>query len=315
MRVLVTGGAGFIGSHVVDRLIYEGHEVVVLDNLSGGFNRNTEAFAEVNLDICDYPALAQVFATFKPEWVFHFAAYAAEGLSSHIKRHNYNVNLMGSMNLINLSVLHNVKCFVFASSAAIYGAKGQPEDSYAIAKRAVELELENSARRHGLDFITFRLHNVYGPRQSMGDRYRNVVAIFIRQILSGEEVTVFGDGSQTRQFTYIHDIDYIISQAPLTVMRNTIYDLGAVTSYSILRLAYDLHAAANETVRIKYLPARDEVQHCFSEHTALPLPRMTPFEKGLAHTMDWATAEIEKETPALKSPEIEVEKGLPDAWK
>ena len=189
---LVTGAAGFIGSHVAEALFKSGHKVVALDDLSGGFRDNVPARATfVEGSIVDHQLIEKLFQQHKFTYVFHLAAYAAEGLSHFIKRFNYTNNVVGSVNLINAAVNHNVKCFVFTSSIAVYGA-GQtpmteemvpmPEDSYGIAKYAIEQDLKASHEMFGLDYVIFRPHNVYGEKQNIGDRYRNVVGIFMNQI-------------------------------------------------------------------------------------------------------------------------------------
>src|SRR5215471_10068602 len=181
---LVTGGAGFMGSHVAEHLLKMGQEVIVLDDLSGGFEDNVPNGAKfVQGSIFDHRLVDSLFEKYSFDYVYHLAAYAAEGLSHFIKRFNYNNNLIGSINLINAAVNHNVKCFVFTSSIAVYGA-GQspmsedmipvPEDSYGIAKLAVEQELRVTHEMFGLNYVVFRPHNVYGERQNIGDRYRNV---------------------------------------------------------------------------------------------------------------------------------------------
>ena len=211
---LVTGGAGFIGSHVVDELINAGHRVVVLDDLSGGFVDNINPKAEfVQGDILDKDLIARLFSDWKFDYVFHLAAYAAEGLSHFIRRYNYQNNLTGSINLINASINHAVKCFVFTSSIAVYG-KNQlpmseettplPEDPYGIAKYAVELDLRAAHEMFGLNSIIFRPHNVYGERQNIGDKYRNVVGIFMNNILQDKSLPIFGDGEQTRVL-HVHE--------------------------------------------------------------------------------------------------------------
>ncbi|MCI0520595.1 MAG: NAD-dependent epimerase/dehydratase family protein, partial [Chloroflexi bacterium] len=216
-KALVTGGAGFIGSHVAELLQRRGHEVLVLDDLSGGFEDNlTPGVDFVQGSINDEALIHRLFAEHGFTYVFHLAAYAAEGLSHFIKRFNYNNNLIGSVNLINAAVNHQVKCFVFTSSIAVYGASPElpmteattphPEDPYGIAKLAVEQELRVSKDMFGLDYVIFRPHNVYGERQNIGDKYRNVVGIFMNQILQGKPMTIFGDGSQTRAFSYIGDV-------------------------------------------------------------------------------------------------------------
>lgn len=186
---LVNGDAGFIGSHVAEHLLRSGHDVVVLDDLSGGFVANVPPSAIfVQGSILDTKLIDNLFARHHFKYVYHLAAYTAEGLSHSIKRFNYMNNLIGSVNLINASVNHDVDCFVFTSSIAVYGA-GQspltegvtpkPEDSYGIAKLAVEQELRAYHEMFGLDSIVFRPHNAYGERQYIGDRYRNVVGIFM----------------------------------------------------------------------------------------------------------------------------------------
>ncbi len=156
MISLVTGGAGFIGAHVATALLERGHEVVVLDDLSGGFEDNVPPGATFRQgSVTDEELVEQIFEEHRPDYVFHLAAYAAEGLSHFIRRFNYTNNVIGSINLINEAVRHEVKCFVFTSSIAVYGAEQvphvrghgpQPEDPYGIAKYAVEQDLRARAR-------------------------------------------------------------------------------------------------------------------------------------------------------------------------
>jgi len=237
-RSLVTGGAGFLGSHVADELLRRGHAVVVLDDLSGGRRDNVPADARfVHGSIGDAPLLARLFEESAFDHVFHLAAYAAEGLSHFIRRFNYENNLIGSVNLINLAVRHAVRRFVFTSSIAVYGRNQLPmseemtplpEDPYGIAKHAVELDLRAAHELFGLDFVVFRPHNVYGERQNLGDRYRNVVGIFMNQILAGRPLTVFGDGTQTRAFSYVGDVAPIVARSvDVEAARNEVFNVGA----------------------------------------------------------------------------------------
>jgi len=244
-RTLVTGGAGFIGSHVAEELIKRNHQVTVLDDLSGGFVDNlVEGLRFVPGSINDVDLVNRLFLEEKYEYVFHLAAYAAEGLSHFIKRFNYENNLIGSVNLINAAVNTGVKCFVFTSSIAVYGASPElpmteetpphPEDPYGIAKQAVEQELRVCKEMFGLDYVIFRPHNVYGERQNIGDKYRNVVGIFMNQILQGKPMTVFGDGSQTRAFSYIGDVAPIIAEAvDVPDAYNQVFNIGADQPYSV----------------------------------------------------------------------------------
>src|SRR6516225_9954965 len=188
-RSIVTGGAGFIGSHVAEHLLEMGHEVLVLDDLSGGFRENVPALAKfVEGSVTDQEVVNKLFDRHRFDYVFHLAAYAAEGLSHFIRRFNYTNNVIGSVNLINESVRHDIKRFVFTSSIAVYGANQlpmtedmvpQPEDPYGVAKYAVELDLRAAHEMFGLDYSIFRPHNIYGEGQNVGDKYRNVVGIFM----------------------------------------------------------------------------------------------------------------------------------------
>ncbi|MGH2727962.1 MAG: NAD-dependent epimerase/dehydratase family protein [Actinomycetota bacterium] len=219
----MTGGAGFIGSHVADALLEAGHRVVVLDDLSGGFVENVPSGARfVKGSILDRDLVERLFHEQCFDFVFHLAAYAAEAYSHFIKRFNYENNLIGSVNLINAAVNHEVRCFVFTSSIAVYGENEPPmtedqvplpEDPYGIAKLAVESELHVSHQVFGLDYVVFRAHNVYGERQNLGDRYRNVLGIFMNNLLEGRPMTVFGDGEQRRAFTHVADVAPLIARS------------------------------------------------------------------------------------------------------
>ena len=243
-RSLVTGGAGFIGSHVARHCLALGHEVVVLDDLSGGFRDQVPAGASfVQGSVTDHELVQRLFAEHHFDYVYHLAAYAAEGLSHFIRRFNYANNLIGSVNLINEAVKHDVKCFVFTSSIAVYGVNQlpmtedltpQPEDPYGIAKYAVELDLRAAHEMFGLNSIIFRPHNVYGENQNIGDRYRNVIGIFMNQIMQGQPMTIFGDGSQTRAFSYIDDVAPIIARSvDVPAAYNQVFNVGADQPYTV----------------------------------------------------------------------------------
>ena len=176
---LVTGGAGFIGAHVTNELIQLGHKVVVLDDLSGGYKENVNSEAIfIKGSVTDHKLLGNIFNEYKFDYVYHLAAYAAEGLSHFIRRFNYTNNLIGSVNLINESIKHKIKCFVFTSSINVYGA-GQlpmtedltpiPEDPYGIAKYAVEQDLKTALDMFGLNYVIFRPHIVYGEYQNIAE--------------------------------------------------------------------------------------------------------------------------------------------------
>jgi UDP-glucose 4-epimerase len=326
--ILVTGGAGFIGSHVAEALIARGHTVTVLDDLSGGFTDNLPRGATfVHGSITDVPLINQLFGGSSFDYVYHLAAYAAEGLSHFIKRFNYTNNVVGSVTLINAAVNTGVKGFVFASSVAVYGTTralpiteatpAHPEDPYGIAKYAVEQELRVTKEVFGLDYVIFRPHNVYGPRQNIADRYRNVVGIFMNQILQGRPMTVFGDGTQTRAFSYIEDVAPLMADAiDTTGAWNDVFNVGADQSWTLNDLAHRVAAAMGVEPRIEYLPPRVEVMHAHSSHDKLRNVfgdrTQTPLEAGLDAMARWVRKRGPRASTAFGA--IEVTKNLPASW-
>jgi len=325
--VLVTGGAGFIGSHVVQHCLNMGFDVVVLDDLSGGFEDHIPQGAIfVKGSVVDNVLIAELFSQYKFEFVYHLAADAAEGLSHFIRRFNYNTNLVGSINLINESVKHKVKCFVFTSSIAVYG-KGQlpmteemtpvPEDPYGVSKYAVELDLRAAHEMFGLNYVVFRPHNVYGENQNIGDKYRNVIGIFMNQIMQGKQLTIFGDGTQTRAFSYIDDVAIPIARSvEISASYNQVFNIGADKPYTVNELAEVVCKEFGVAPEIKYLSARNEVLHAYSDHTRAQqvFGKSTGFDltEGIARMAAWA-----KRVGARQSQEfdnIEITEKLPDGW-
>jgi UDP-glucose 4-epimerase len=327
MRSLVTGGAGFMGSHVADELLRMGHEVVVVDDLSGGFLDNVPAQAKfVKGSVTDSTLIARLFEEQSFDYVYHLAAYAAEGLSHFIKRFNYNTNLLGSINLINAAVNHNIKCFVFTSSIAVYGA-GQspmtedmmpiPEDPYGISKLAVEQDLRVTREMFGLNFIIFRPHNVYGERQNIGDRYRNVVGIFMNQLLRGEPMTIFGDGKQQRAFTHINDVAPIIAASvEHPAAHNQVFNVGADTPYSVNDLSKVVAEAMKKPLVVKHLDPRNEVLIAFSDHSkaekVFGKRNKMSLAAGVGAMAGWVGQHGARESSIFEG--IEVTKNMPPSW-
>jgi UDP-glucose 4-epimerase len=328
-RILVTGGAGFIGSHVAEALLKRGHEVTVLDDLSGGTTANLPAAAVfVHGSVCDAPLIDRLFSDSSFEYVYHLAAYAAEGLSHFIKRFNYTNNVIGSVTLINAAVNTGVRGFVFASSIAVYGSTPaaamtestmpHPEDPYGIAKFAVEQELRVTRDMFGLDYVVFRPHNVYGPRQNIADRYRNVVGIFMNQILQGRPMTIFGDGTQTRAFTSIEDVAPIMADAIATPQAwNEIINVGADRAWSLNELAAAVARAMGVEPAVEHLPARMEVLHAHSVHEKARriFGERTPtsLDAGLAAMAEWVRSRGPQSTTPFA--DIEIRRNLPAAWR
>jgi UDP-glucose 4-epimerase len=318
-NVLVTGGAGFIGSHVVDELVKENNEVVVIDDMSRGFEENINPKATlIKGKITDYSFILNLFEKHKFDFVFHLAAYSAVGLSHYTKRFNHETNTLGSMNLINASIINKVKCFVFLSSISVYGKNQvpftedmhpKPEEPYGISKYTAELELESSNKNFGLNYIIFRPYNVYGERQHIGDENRNVVGIFIRKFLQGEPLTIIGDGDQKHAFTHISDIAPIIAKSPfINGAYNQIFNLGSVEISTIKQLANELSLSFNKAPEIKSIPAKNKIVEGYSSiEKARKYFNFEPkisLKEGINRMVEWAKKEGVKRVDKFTDLEI-----------
>ena len=326
--VLVTGGAGFLGSclsyFLVERLKYE---VVVIDDLSGGFIENLNPkvkFYEVSIN--DIESIDKIFKSHKFDFVYHLAAYAAEGLSHFVRHYNYQNNLIGSINLINASIKYNVNSFIFTSSIAVYGSlqspisekdTPRPEDPYGIAKLAVESDLMSAREMFGLNFTIFRPHNVYGIPQNLGDKYRNVIGIFMNNMMKGESINIFGDGTQRRAFTYVDDIIPGLAEAPENDLAcNEIFNVGSDADYSLNELAQMVKDAMNSDATICHVEARNEVKVAYCDHgkfkKAFGDKSDTPLSEGIRIMAKWAQEHGSRESPSFSN--IEIFKNLPPLW-
>jgi UDP-glucose 4-epimerase len=327
MRSLVTGGAGFIGSHVARECLRLGHDVTVLDDLSGGFRDQVpERTLFVEGSVTDAALLTRLFDEGRFDYVYHLAAYAAEGLSHFIRRFNYMNNVIGSVNLINESVTHDVECFVFTSSIAVYGVNQlpmhegltpQPEDPYGIGKYAVELDLKAAHEMFGLNYVVFRPHNVYGENQNIGDRYRNVIGIFMNQLMQGRPMTIFGDGGQTRAFSHVDDVaPQIARSVALPEAQNEIFNVGADEPCSVRHLANVVARAFGVEARCEFLEARKEVLHAFSDHSKARRVfgggPTVDLEDGIARMAAWARRVGARQSREFRG--IEVRRRLPPSW-
>jgi len=326
-RSLVTGGAGFIGSHVAASCVAAGHHVVVLDDLSGGFPDQVLPSARlVEGSVTDVALLQRLFAEYRFDYVYHMAAYAAEGLSHFIRRFNYTTNLIGTTNLINESVRTGVRCFVFTSSIAVYGKNQlpmtedlapRPEDPYGISKYAAELDLLAAHEQFGLPFIVFRPHNVYGEHQNIGDPYRNVVGIFMNQIMSGQPLSVFGDGNQLRAFTYIGDVaPQIANSVNCPVAYNDVFNIGSDTPYTVNELARIVAGVFDVPLSINHLPARNEVYQAYANHgksaSLLGIHASTGLSEGVARMAAWARKAGARKGKPFGN--VEITQNLPPSW-
>jgi len=299
MRILVTGGAGFIGSHLVDRLIREGHHVVVLDNFSTG-NRdfvNPQAVVE-EADITDNDAVARLFVMHEPEAVFHMAALVDLRASLHNSDDNDAVNVEGSKNVIRAAAAHNVRAFVFSSTAAVYGptspipvqesTQPEPVSPYGQGKFKIEEYLKTS----GLAAVAvLRYANVYGPRQgTVGEG--GVVAVFCKQLAEGEPLSVFGDGTQTRDFVFVLDIVEANMRALTAGLNFTVCNVGTGHETSVNEIANILLRISEKNSIVKHLKkVEGEVLRSALDNHLITSelgwkPRIMPID-GLLQTWEW----------------------------
>jgi len=266
MKVLVTGGAGFIGSHVVDTLIQENCQVVIVDNLSTGLQGNIHKEALfIQMDIRSNQLL-ELFIREKFDYVIHLAAQTMVHKSLEMPDYDCDVNISGTVNILEACRKTNVKRIVFSSTAAVYGnvhslpvletSPTSPTSFYGLSKLTCENYLALYNQLFGLEYVALRYANVYGERQGDGGE-GGVISIFTRKIHMGEPVVTFGDGSQTRDFIYVGDIATANYQALQTVHANSIYNVSTQTETSVNQLIESMGKAANKTVTKVCGPLRE----------------------------------------------------------
>lgn len=303
LRVLVTGGAGFIGSHLVDRLIADGHLVSVIDDLSGGTKRNLNKKAKFyDCDLRDVEKTAKTIAKIKPQLVFHLAANAAENKAQFspidITSRNYNAFI----NTLVPSLRNGMNRIVFTSSIAVYGAlqtpfkekdKPDPEDLYGLSKLMIEKSLQILSKVHNFEYVIARPHNVYGPRQNMTDPYRNVVTIFMNSLLKRQSYFIYGKGNMRRCFSYINDVIDALYKCGFEKVNGMIFNIGADKDYSINELSQTIQEISGIQIPPKHIADRpQEVQVAISDHTQakkyLGYKDKTSLRDGLSKTWEYA---------------------------
>ena len=330
-HVLVTGNAGLLGSHFVDYLLSKGHRVTGIDNLSGGYTENVNPDCNfIRLDLTNADAVDAIMQVFQFDYVYHFAAYAAVGLSPFIRNFNYQNNVLASVNLINGSIKYGVRKFIFASSMDVYGEQEppftedmvpQPTDPYGIAKYAIEMDLKNAHEQFGLNYTIIRPHNVIGPRQNIWDKYRNVAGIWIRQAMKLDPLTIYGDGTQRRAFSdikYYMDPFYQLMDNKKT--DGEIINIGADKDYSINELCQIVQDVAHEEMSIRpgvvYLEPRVEVHKMWCNHDKardlLGFEDNTDLYYLIKET--WLWAKNMKPKP-VKNMDYEIEKNMYSYWR
>ena len=329
MKIFVTGCAGLLGANYTRHLLNNGHEVIGIDDLSGGYKAfiaKGEKFKFIKLNLEKRKKLVELFEEHKPDALLHFAAYAAEGLSTFIRNFNYRNNLICSANLINECINHNTK-FIFTSSMAVYGEQEPPftedkrpqqVDPYGIAKYAVECDLKLAHEQFGLRYNIVRPHNVLGIYQNIWDRYRNVIGIFIRKTLNRQPILVYGDGEQTRAFS---DIKYYMEPFDrlLTDCDNETFNIGADKYFTLNEVAKTVQEIGKKygyEVPIEYCEPRHEVKHAYCNHdkakNLLKFEDDTKLEELIESIFVWAMKQPNRK---VKTMEYEVTKDIYDYWK
>jgi UDP-glucose 4-epimerase len=329
MKVLITGVAGLLGSRLADYIIENvpNAEVVGIDDLSGGYKENVNpkvTFWEMNL--VEHP-IENCFENHKFDYVFHLAAYAAEGLSPFIRQYNYENNLVATARVVNQCIKHNVKRLIFTSTLAVYGhgeggifdenQQQAPIDPYGVAKYGCEMDIQIAGEQHGLDWCIIRPHNVYGRNQNIWDKYRNVLGIWMYQHLNGLPMTIFGDGEQTRAFSCIDDIvEPLWKSAILPTASKQIINLGGVEEWTVNKACEVLRNVIGGG-EVVYKEGRHEVKHAIptwqKSIDILGFQHKTNFEDGLKDMWAWAQKQPKREQFVWDT--YELDNGIYSFWK
>ena len=328
--ILITGVAGFIGSRFADYIIenHPEYNVIGIDNLFGGYIENIHKdviFYNLDLSTDD---ISQIFDKYNIEYVYHFAAYAAEGLSPFIRKFNYQNNLVATANIINECIKHNIKRLIFTSTMAVYGhGQGKdkfyeedqpcPIDSYGVAKYACEQDIRIAGEQHGLDWCIIRPHNVFGIKQNIWDKYRNVLGIWMYQSIHNQPMTIYGDGQQTRAFTYIDNILEPLWNAGISPKASKeIINLGGQIEYSINHAAQLVQEITNNP-KIIHLEKRHEVKFAYPDWQKsidiLNYKEIYSFKEGLQKMWEWS--KIQPNHPQFVWPFYEIDKNIYSYWK
>lgn len=302
MKVLVAGGAGFIGSHIVDELLEKKYEVVVIDNLiTGHESRIPNGVKFIKADIRD--SLDAVFMSEKPDVIIHQAAQVSVANSTVQPSYDADENIMGTINLLKQSVKYNIKKFIFASSAAIYGNPGQlpitenhpsqPISFYGLSKLTAESYIQLFSKFYGISYAILRYSNVYGMRQDANGE-AGVIAIFKEKILSGENPAIYGDGLQTRDFIFVKDVSKA-NVAAITYGNNGIYNISSNSQVTVLDIIQEFESNTNSNVTPVFCEARegDIRDSVLSNDKARSELKWTPedtIRTGLKKTLDHYTA-------------------------
>lgn len=305
MTILITGVAGLIGSRLADYITeHTGHRVIGIDDLSGGYPENVNPYVKFYCRDLSCDDISDIFENNNIGIVYHFACYAAEGLSPFMRNFNYRNNILATTNIVNNCINHKVKRLIYASSMSVYGhGKGNgeifdetlpyaPIDPYAVSKMACEYDIKIAGEQHGLDYVIIRPHNVFGIKQNIWDKYRNVLGIWMYQTLNGEPMLIYGDGEQTRAFTYIDNILpclYRCASDP-NVSKETI-NLGGIKPYTINQACSILQSITGYD-KVVHMEQRHEVKFAVPTYQKsielLDYKEDISFEEGLKRMWEWA---------------------------
>lgn len=329
MKVLITGAAGLLGSRLCDYLI-ENHphvEIVGVDDMSGGYKENVNPKVELwEMNLVN-GNIGECFERHQFDYVYHFAAYAAEGLSPFIRSYNYQNNLVATSRIVNECIKHNIKRLVFTSTLAVYGHQDgsvfdedmvpKPIDPYGVAKYGCEMDIQIAGEQHGLDWCIIRPHNVYGVKQNIWDKYRNVLGIWMYQHTINEPMTIFGDGTQTRAFSYIDDsLEPLWNASQNEEASKQIINLGGVKEYSINEACEILREVVGGG-EVKHFEGRHEVKHSVptwqKSIDLLGFEHKTDLKEGLTKMWDWVNTQPIRER--FVWPTYELDKGIYSFWK
>lgn len=330
MKIIVTGAAGFMGSHLVDVLVKEGHEVHSLDDLSGGFIENVNKESTfVELDLRNKDETERIVKKIKPEIIFHLAADATEGRSQFTPIECTSRNYTAYLNLLIPAINAGIKKIVVFSSMAVYGSQRtpfnedmepKPEDVYGVSKAAMEASTKILSEVYGFDYTILRPHNVYGPRQNMADPYRNVIAIFMNCLLRNKTFYIYGDGQQKRAFSYIDDQIPCMMRAGFDGKTNgEIINLGPVKEITINSLAEIVLRISGSRLKPVYMPPRPrEVKDAWCTNgksvRLLGYKDTVSIEEGVKRMWAWAKAAGPKTPRYIDALELVNDK-IPKTWK
>lgn len=330
MKILVTGVAGFMASHLAEYLANEGHEVYGIDNESIGIKDNVPSNIKyARIDMRNADDMKSLIEEVRPELIYHLAAWAHEGLSQFMPRLITENNYNAFLNLITPAINNGMRRIVVCSSMSVYGGqtppfnedlKTAPEDVYAVAKDAMEKTTQILADVHGFDYTIIRPHNVYGPKQMLHDPYRNVAGIFINRILNGRPPIIYGDGLQTRAFSYIDDVTpYIAKAGFIDEAKGEIINIGPTEEFTVNHLAEVILKAFGSDLKPEHFPDRPrEVKHAFCTNDKamkiLGYKTTTTLEEGIGKYVEWAKLQGPKAFVYLDELEL-TGKNIPETWQ